>query len=235
MALLDKANTETYRHTCSDNRSPHRSKKAPSSSSAATTSDDLKLLLEQTDGKGVNVYTHGEMLPAHGYPELKKHPQLKGNFGTAWQSQQKEFAESFPRLILFTTNCLMPPRESYADRVYTTSVVGYPELTAYRRREGLLPRSSNRPSRSAATRRTKHFTGINGGDTVTTGFARNAVLLAWPIKVIDGCEVRRDPAFLPGRRLRRRAAGPELLHRVCETGPKGHRDSDACLRQVPLQ
>ena len=76
-------------------------------------------LLEQTKDKGVAVYTHGEMLPAHGYPELKKYPHLKGNFGTAWQNQQKEF-DNIPAPILFTTNCLMPPRPSYADRVFTT-------------------------------------------------------------------------------------------------------------------
>ena len=73
---------------------------------------DLKQLLEQTEGKGVNIYTHGEMLPAHAYPKLKKYPQLKGNFGTAWQNQQKEF-DDMPGAVLFTTNCLMPPKASY--------------------------------------------------------------------------------------------------------------------------
>ena len=87
---------------------------------------DMKCLLEQTAGKGIHVYTHSEMLPAHGYPELKqKYPHLKGNFGTAWQNQQREF-EDIPAPILFTTNCIMPLRESYADRVFTTSVVSYP-------------------------------------------------------------------------------------------------------------
>ena len=87
---------------------------------------DMKCLLEQTAGKGINVYTHSEMLPAHGYPELKqKYPHLKGNFGTAWQNQQREF-EDIPAPILFTTNCIMPLRASYADRVFTTSVVAYP-------------------------------------------------------------------------------------------------------------
>ena len=89
--------------------------------------EDLHQLLEQTKGAGVNVYTHCEMLPAHGYPGLRKYPQLAGNFGTAWQNQQKEF-DNLPAPILLTTNCLMPPRPSYADRVYTTSVVGYPGL-----------------------------------------------------------------------------------------------------------
>ena len=90
---------------------------------------DAKCLLEQTEGKGINVYTHSEMLPAHGYPELKKRfPHLKGNFGTAWQNQQREF-EDIPAPVLFTTNCIMPLRPSYADRVFTTSVVSYPGVT----------------------------------------------------------------------------------------------------------
>ena len=83
---------------------------------------DLQCLLEQTSGKGVNIYTHGEMLPAHGYPKLRRYPHLKGNFGTAWQNQQKEFA-GIPAPVLFTTNCLMPVKDSYADRVFTTGAV----------------------------------------------------------------------------------------------------------------
>ena len=86
---------------------------------------DLALLLEQTEGKGVNVYTHGEMLPCHAYPQLKKYSHFKGNFGTAWQNQQKEFA-NLPAPILFTTNCIMPVKDSYADRVFTTSIVRFP-------------------------------------------------------------------------------------------------------------
>mgnify|MGYP000991921045 FL=1 len=80
---------------------------------------------EQTEGKGINIYTHGEMLPAHAYPLLKKFSHLKGNFGTAWQNQQKEF-DHLPAPILYTTNCLMPPKSSYADRVFTTEVVAFP-------------------------------------------------------------------------------------------------------------
>ncbi|MGL5616120.1 MAG: hydroxylamine reductase, partial [Sarcina sp.] len=88
---------------------------------------DLELLLEQTAGTGVNVYTHGEMLPGHGYPELKKHPHLVGNFGSAWQNQQKEF-DNIPGCILMTTNCLMKPRDSYKDRIFTTNVVGWDDI-----------------------------------------------------------------------------------------------------------
>ena len=85
---------------------------------------DLKELLEQTEGKGINIYTHGEMLPAHGYPELKKYKHLVGNYGGAWQDQQKEF-DGIPGCILMTTNCLQKPRDSYKDRIFTTGVVGF--------------------------------------------------------------------------------------------------------------
>ncbi len=118
--------------------SPWRWSRARSSSSPATTCTTWKLLLEQTEGTGVSIYTHGEMLPAHAYPELKKYPQLKGNFGTAWQNQKKEF-DGVPAAFLFTTNCLMPPKESYADNVFTTEVVAFPRLHAYRPRQGLRP------------------------------------------------------------------------------------------------
>ena len=127
MALLDKANTETY-GTPTPVTVPLTVEKGPFIVITGHDLHDLKLLLEQTAGKGVNIYTHGEMLPAHGYPELKKYAHLKGNFGTAWQNQQKEFAD-IPAPVLFTTNCLMPPKASYADRVFTTAVVSYPELT----------------------------------------------------------------------------------------------------------
>jgi hydroxylamine reductase len=126
MEVLDKANTETYGNPV-PTTVPLSIEPGPFIVISGHDLHDLKLLLEQTEGKGVNVYTHSEMLPAHGYPELKKYAHLKGNFGTAWQNQQKEFAD-IPAPILFTTNCLMPPKSSYADRVFTTSVVSYPEL-----------------------------------------------------------------------------------------------------------
>lgn len=126
MAMLDKANTETFGHPEPTTVSL-TVEKGPFIVITGHDLYDLKLLLEQTEGKGINIYTHGEMLPAHGYPELKKYPHLKGNFGTAWQNQQKEFAD-IPAPILFTTNCLMPPKAGYADRVFTTEAVAYPEL-----------------------------------------------------------------------------------------------------------
>ena len=135
---------------------------------------DLKLLLEQTQGKGVNIYTHSEMLPAHGYPELKKYPHLKGNFGTGWQNQQTEF-HNIPAPILFTTNCLMPVRQSYADRVFTTSVVSYPELIHIGEDKDFTP-VIQKALECGGYDEDKHMTGMNGGDTVMTGFAHNAVL-----------------------------------------------------------
>jgi len=139
---------------------------------------DLKMLLEQTEGKGVNIYTHGEMLPAHGYPELKKYTQLKGHFGTAWQNQKKEF-DNLPAPILWTTNCLMPPGESYTDRVYTTSVVQYPakehieaDKNGRKDFEALIKHAAELGGFAEDTQ----FTGLNGGTTMTTGFGRRTVL-----------------------------------------------------------
>ena len=116
MELLDRANTETY-GIPKPTEVSMKVEKGPFIVVTGHDLRDLKLLLEQTEGKGINIYTHGEMLPAHAYPELKKYGHLKGNLGTAWQNQQKEFAD-LPGAILFTTNCLMPPKESYADRQY---------------------------------------------------------------------------------------------------------------------
>ena len=124
MALLDEANTSSFGHPTPTKVSLN---KGPFIVVTGHDLNDLKELLEQTKGKGINIYTHGEMLPAHGYPELKKYPHLKGNFGTACSTSSKEF-NNLPAPILFTTNCLMPPNSSYADNVFTTSIVGYPDL-----------------------------------------------------------------------------------------------------------
>ncbi|WP_255948626.1 hydroxylamine reductase [Brucepastera parasyntrophica] len=126
MELLDRTNTETY-GTPKPVTVPLAIEKGPFIVVSGHDLHDLKQLLDQTEGKGVNIYTHGEMLPAHGYPELKKYTHLKGNFGTAWQSQQKEF-DNIPAPVLFTTNCLMPVKDSYADRVFTTALVAFPGL-----------------------------------------------------------------------------------------------------------
>ncbi len=135
---------------------------------------DLQLLLEQTEGKGINIYTHGEMLPAHGYPELKKYAHLKGNFGTAWQNQQREF-EDIPAPVLFTTNCIMPPKASYADRVFTTSIVSYPGMVHISEYKDFTP-VIDKALELGGYGKPRAMTGINGGDTLTTGFAKDTVL-----------------------------------------------------------
>lgn len=173
MALLDRANTETYGNPV-PTQVPLTVEKGPFIVISGHDLYDLKQLLEQTKDKGINIYTHGEMLPAHAYPELKKYPHLKGNFGTAWQNQQKEFAD-IPAPVLFTTNCLMPPKKSYADRVFTTEVVSYPEMVHIGKERDFTPVIEKALSLGGYPE-DMHFTGINGGKTVMTGFSHHAVL-----------------------------------------------------------
>jgi hydroxylamine reductase len=177
MALLDEANTSAYGHPVPV-KVPTTIEKGPFIVITGHDLLDLKQLLEQTEGKGINIYTHGEMLPAHGYPELKKYPHLKGNFGTAWQNQQKEF-DGIPAPILYTTNCLMPPRDSYADRVFTTAVVGYPGMQHIPEgKNGVKDFTPviNKALELGGYAEDKKLTGINGGSELMTGFARNTVL-----------------------------------------------------------
>lgn len=175
MALLDQANTETY-----GNPEPTavslKVEKGPFIVISGHDLKDLELLLEQTKGKGINVYTNGEMLPAHAYPKLKAYPHLKGNFGTAWHNQQKEFAD-IPAPILFTTNCLMPPKASYADRVFTTEVVSYPGVTHIGEDKDFTP-VIEKALELGGYAKDQEFAGINGGKTLMTGFARETVLSA---------------------------------------------------------
>ena len=177
MELLDKANTESF-GTPTPTKVHTDIRKGPFIVVSGHDLRDLDLLLKQTEGTGVNVYTHCEMLPAHGYPKLAAYKHLAGNFGTAWQSQQTEF-ENIPAPVLFTTNCLMPPRPSYEDRIYTTSVVGY---------EGMVHIEGTKDGKKDFTPIIKHalklggyehdhsMSGINGGHILTTGFAHGAVL-----------------------------------------------------------
>ena len=173
MAMLDAANTGTY-GTPAPVRVPLKVEKGPFIVVTGHDLKDLELLLKQTEGKGVNIYTHGEMLPAHAYPELKKYPQLKGNFGTAWQNQQKEFAD-IPAPILFTTNCLMPPKKSYADRVYTTEVVAYPGMVHIDDEKDFTP-VIEKALELGGYPEDRQFTGINGGTEVVTGFGHGTIL-----------------------------------------------------------
>lgn len=173
MAMLDQANTETFGHPQPVEVSL-TVEKGPFIVITGHDLYDLKLLLEQTEGKGINIYTHGEMLSAHAYPELKKFSHLKGNFGTAWQNQQKEFA-NIPAPILFTTNCLMPPKDTYADRVFTTEVVGYSGIAHIGEGKDFTPVIEKALALGGFDQDTT-FCGINGGSKVMTGFARNTVL-----------------------------------------------------------
>ncbi len=123
MKKLDEANTTIYQNPAPHSVNVHI-KKGPFIIVSGHDLKDLEMLLKQTEGTGINIYTHGEMLPCHGYPGLKKYPHLVGNFGGAWQDQQKQF-DNLPGCILMTTNCLMRPRDSYKDRIYSTNVVGW--------------------------------------------------------------------------------------------------------------
>jgi hydroxylamine reductase len=127
---------------------------------------DLEVLLKQTEGTGVNIYTHGEMLPAHGYPGLKKYKHLAGHFGTAWQNQQHEF-DGVPAAFLFTTNCIQKPKDSYITNVFTTGLVGWPGVTHVPNRDF-----------SQVIARAKALGGFTekSGKTLLTGFGHNAVL-----------------------------------------------------------
>jgi hydroxylamine reductase len=177
MALLDEANTSAFGQPAPAKVSM-KVEKGPFIVVSGHDLHDLKQLLEQTQGKGINIYTHGEMLPAHGYPELRKFTHLKGNFGTAWQNQQKEM-DNLPAPILFTTNCIMTPKLNYADRVYTTGIVGFPGL------QHLPDVSSGKKDFSPVINKAlelggwpedRQFYGINGGSELQTGFAHNTVM-----------------------------------------------------------
>ena len=185
MALLDRANTAAFGDP-SPARVPTDIRRGPFIVVSGHDLEDLHQLLEQTAGTGVNVYTHGELLPAHGYPALRKYPHLAGNFGTAWQNQQQEF-DALPAPILMTTNCLMPPRPSYADRIYTTSVVGYPGLkhipedaAGSKDFSALIDQALALGGYSTD----RSMSGINGGHILTTGFGRRALSDSAPA-VID--------------------------------------------------
>lgn len=173
MELLDKANTETY-GTPMPTKVPLTIEKGPFIVVSGHDLHDLYLLLEQTKGKGINIYTHGEMLPCHAYPKLKAFGHLKGNFGTAWQNQQKEFA-GIPAPVLFTTNCIMPVKESYSDRIFTTEVVAYPGMIHIGEEKDFTP-VIEKALELGGYKEDTEMTGINGGKFVMTGFGQGTVL-----------------------------------------------------------
>ncbi|MEG1425031.1 MAG: hydroxylamine reductase [Raoultibacter sp.] len=172
MELLDRANTESF-GTPMPTEVSFTIEAGPAIVISGHDLEVLHRLLEQTKDSGINVYTHGEMLPAHAYPQLKAYPHLKGNFGGAWQNQQHEFAE-FPAAIVMTTNCIMPPKESYIDRIFTTDAVAYPGTTHLEDNDfsAVIAKARELGGFTEATT----FPGINGGTHTTTGFGHDAVL-----------------------------------------------------------
>lgn len=165
--LLDHANTSTYGHP-----EPTRVRMTPVKGKAILVSGhdlrDLELILQQTHDKGINVYTHGEMLPCHGYPKLKAYKHLVGNFGSAWQNQQKEFPD-FPGAIVMTTNCIQRPQASYKDRIFTTGLVAWPGVVHIGIDKDFSPVIEAALAASG-------FTADAPAQYTTVGFGRNAVL-----------------------------------------------------------
>ena len=173
MELLDRANTETYGVPVPTEVSL-TVEKGPFIVISGHDLFDLKQLLEQTQDRGINIYTHGEMLPAHAYPELKKYPHLKGNFGTAWQNQQKELPD-FPGAVLFTTNCIQNPR-AYGDKIFTSGNVGWPGCVHCKGRDfaPVIAKALELPG----------FAEDEPGKEILTGFGRQTMLNAAP-KVLE--------------------------------------------------
>ncbi len=184
MAILDAAHTETYGHPVP---TPVRVTPVPGKCILISGHDlkDLDMLLEQTAGTGIQVYTHGEMLPAHGYPKLKRHPHLAGNYGTAWQNQRAEF-DAFPGAILMTTNCIMKPEESYRGRLFTTGLVRFPGVQHVANGEfGPV---------IAAAQAQPGFTAAGPDKTILAGFGHHAVLGVAP-QVIEAVQTGKIRHF----------------------------------------
>jgi hydroxylamine reductase len=166
MELLDAANTGRYGHPV-PTKVPLGHKKGKAILVSGHDLLDLEEILKQSEGKGIYVYTHGEMLPCHGYPGLKKYPHFYGHFGTAWQNQAKEFPQ-FPGAIVMTTNCIQRPQEVYADNLFTRGLVGWPGIKH-------IPDLNFKPAIDKALAM-PGFAEDSNGKSVVTGFARNAVL-----------------------------------------------------------
>jgi hydroxylamine reductase len=166
MELLDAANTDTYGHPV-PTAVPLGTKKGKAILVSGHDLKDLEEILKQTEGKGIQVYTHGEMLPCHGYPELKKYSHFFGHYGTAWQNQAKEF-DVFPGAILMTTNCIQKPRDSYNDRLFTTGLVGWPGIQHIADKDFMpvIEKALELPG----------FDEDQNGKKVLVGFARTAVM-----------------------------------------------------------
>ncbi|MGC1455279.1 MAG: hydroxylamine reductase [Nitrospirota bacterium] len=184
MELLDAGNTGTYGHPIPV-KVPLGARKGKALIVSGHDLKDLDAILTQTEGKGINVYTHGEMLPAHAYPGLKKYPHFYGHYGTAWQNQHKEFAK-FPGAIIMTTNCIQKPLASYKDNIFTAGLVGWPDVTH-------IAADDFSPAIDRA-RALPGFTEDTPGKEVLAGFARNAVL-GVADKVIDAVKAGKIRHF----------------------------------------
>ncbi len=184
MELLDAANTGAYGHPVIT-KVPLGAKKGKAILISGHDLKDLEELLKQTEGKGIYVYTHGEMLPTHGYPGLKKYPHFYGHYGTAWQNQAKEFA-AFPGPIVMTTNCIQRPRESYQASIYTMGPVGWPGVTHLKDRDfsRVIKKALEMPGYAEDVQ----------GKSVLVGFARNTVLGVAPV-VIDAVKAGKIRRF----------------------------------------
>ena len=185
MELLDAGHTETYGHPV-PTKVPLGTKKGKAILVSGHDLKDLEELLKQTEGKEIKVYTHGEMLPAHGYPELKKYAHFYGHYGTAWQNQQKEFA-AFPGAILMTTNCIQRPMETYKNNIFTSGPVGWPGTQHVTNKDfsPVIKRALEMPGYKADIE----------NKYVTVGFGRNAVL-SIADKVIDKVKKEHIKRFL---------------------------------------
>ena len=166
MELLDAGNTGTYGHPV-PTKVPLGAKKGKAILVSGHDLKDLEEILKQAEGKGINVYTHGEMLPCHGYPELKKYEHFYGHYGTAWQNQGREFSQ-FPGAILMTTNCIQKPKDLYRNNIFTCGLVGWPGIShiSDRNFQPVIDRALALPG----------FQEDVNGREVTVGFGRNAVL-----------------------------------------------------------
>ena len=185
MELLDAANTEAYGHPV-PTRVPLGAKKGKAILVSGHDLKDLENVLKQSEGKGIYVYTHGEMLPAHGYPKLKKYPHFYGHYGTAWQNQQREFPV-FPGAILMTTNCIQKPLENYKGNIFTSGPVGWLGVTHVANKDFsvVIKKALEMPG----------FQADQEGRYVTVGFARNAVLSVAD-KIIDAVKQGHIKRFL---------------------------------------
>ncbi len=223
MELLDAANTGTYGHPVPTSVPlGHRKNKCI----LITGHDlhDLELLLKQTEGKGIDIYTHGEMLPCHGYPKLKQYPHFYGHFGTAWQNQHKEFP-NFPGPILFTTNCIQKPKDEYKDRIFTNGLVGWPGVKHITDKDysAVVAMALAMPG----------FTDEVDNDSVMVGFGHNAVL-GVADKVIEAVKSKAIRHFFLVGGCDGAKPGRDYFTKFVEQVPKRLHGVDARLRQVPL-